>query len=87
MDSKKTNVDINIDLSFRKYHVIKRRNVNILDLKLQYTYGMLVTTFMVLDQVKQIFLEFYYDFLGPNSAFFYWILGFFVENLGSRKVT
>ena len=57
-----------------------------MDLKLQYTYGMLVTTFMVLDQVKQIFLELYYDFLGPDSAFFYWILGFFVENLGSRKV-
>ena len=58
-----------------------------MDLKLQYSYGMLVTTFMVLDQVKQIFLELYYDFLGPDSAFFYWILGFFVENLGTRKVT
>ena len=77
---------LKMNLSFRKYHVIKRRNVNVLDLKLNYTYGMLVTTFLVLDQVKQTYLELYYDFLGPDSTFFYWTLGFFVENLGSRNV-
>ena len=72
--------------SSRKHHIIKRRNVNVLDLKLQYAYGMLVTAFLVLDQIKQVFMELYYNLLGPDSAFFYWILGHVVENLSSLVV-
>ena len=75
-----------MDLLFRKCHVIRRRNVNVLDLKLQYAYGMVVTAFLGFHQIKHIFLELYYDLLGPNSAFCYWILGHLIENLGSLNL-
>ena len=53
-----------------------------LDLKHHYAYGMVLTSFIILGQAKHIVLELWFDWMGPDVAFRYWLLGFVVENLG-----
>ena len=43
---------------------------------------MVLTSFIILGQAKHIVLELWFDWMGPDVAFRYWLLGFVVENLG-----
>ena len=72
--------------NFRKYFQIRKISKHVLDLKLQYVYGMLLTlTTFFADQLKHVLLEFCYQWLGADTAFHLWISHFILDNLGAAS--
>ena len=53
-----------------------------MDIKLNYVYALVVSQVVLFDQTKNVFIEIFYESLGPEKAFHIWWLGFLVENLG-----
>ena len=71
---------------YRKFHAIRKIQLNLLDLKLQYTFCMVMVYEVFFDQVKNILLQAYYDHLGLDTVFNSWWLSFLIENLGDKKL-
>ena len=59
--------------------------MNLLDLKLQYTFCMVMVYEVFFDQVKNILLQAYYDHLGLDTVFNAWWLSFLIENIGGEE--
>ena len=71
---------------FSKYFPIRKIPKHVLDLRLQYVYGMLLTlTTFFADQLKHVLLEVCYQWLGPETAFHLWISHFILDNLGTSS--
>ena len=67
---------------FRKRYGIKKVNQNILGIKLNYFYVIILNQALVFDQIKQSLIETFYDTLSLETAFQYFWLGFVMDNLG-----
>ena len=61
-----------------KYDIIKS-NQNIMDIKLQFCYTLLLNQTIVLINVTSIFLQIFYEKIGPNNAFELWWSVFLFE--------
>ena len=70
---------------FRKRYGIKKINQNLLGIKLNYFYVIILNQALVFDQIKQSIIETYYDTLTLETAFYYFWLGFVIENLGESS--
>ena len=67
-----------------KRFAIRKISTNLLDLQLHYGYAVaLIVGTVLVDQGKHILLEIFYWRLGPDTAFYIWILVFLLENLGT----
>ena len=64
-----------------KYDIIKS-NQNIMDIKLQFCYTLLLNQTIVLINVTSIFLQIFYEKIGPNNAFELWWSVFLFEKIG-----
>ena len=53
-----------------------------MDLKLQSLFVNLMIIEVILDQVKNILIQKYYEQLGLENVFFLWWLSFYFENFG-----
>ena len=67
-----------------KYDIIKSYQ-NIMDIKLQFFYTLLLNQTNVIDQVMNIFLQIFYEKIGPNDAFSLWWSVFLFENIGQCR--
>ena len=64
---------------------IKKTPKSLLDLKVHYIYSMYLTLMtIIIDQMKHIALELFYDRLGPETAFHIWLLFFVLEFIGAN---
>ena len=64
---------------------IKKTPKSLLDLKVHYIYSMYLTLMtIIIDQMKHIALELFYDQLGPETAFHIWLLFFVLEFIGAN---
>ena len=66
----------------RKFHAIPKVDRNLMDLKLQSLFVNLMIIEVILDQVKNILIQNYYEQLGIEDVFFLWWLSFYFENFG-----
>ena len=66
---------------------IKKTPKSLLDLKVHYIYSMYLTLMTIMiDQMKHIALELFYDRLGPDTAFYIcWLLFFVLEFIGANR--
>ena len=53
-----------------------------MDIKLQFWYTLLLNNLIVIDQVMNIFIQLFYENIGPKNAFEIWWSIFLFENLG-----
>ena len=68
--------------SFRhKYSIIKSYQ-NIMDIKLQFCYTLLLNQTIVLNAGMNIFLQIFYEQIGPDNAFELWWSVFLFEKIG-----
>ena len=67
-----------------KYDIIKS-NQNIMDIKLQFCYTLLLNQTIVLINVTSIFLQIFYEKIGPNDAFLLWWSVFLFDNIGQCR--
>ena len=56
-----------------------------MDIKLQCWYTLLLNQLNPIDQVMNIFLQTFYERIGPNNAFELWWSVFLFENLGKSE--
>ena len=56
-----------------------------MDIKLQCWYTLLLNHLNPIDQVMNIFLQTFYEKIGPNNAFKIWWSVFLLENIGECK--
>ena len=77
-----TKIYTNLVLFFRKFHAIPKVDWNLMDLKLQSLFVNLMIIEVILDQVKNILIQNYYEQLGLENVFFLWWLSFYFENIG-----
>ena len=56
-----------------------------MDIKLQFWYTSLLNQIGFIDQVMNIFLQIFYEKIGPNNAFKIWWSVFLLENIGECK--
>ena len=63
-------------------HAIRKSYQNIMDMKLQFWYTILLNNLIVIDQVMNIFIQLFYENIGPKNAFEIWWSMFLFENLG-----
>ena len=71
---------------FRKRYGIKKVNQNLLGIKLNYLYVIILNQALMFDQIKQSIIETYYDTLTLETAFHYFWLGFVIDNLGELVI-
>ena len=65
---------------------IKKTPKSLLDLKVHYIYSMYLTLMIIMiEQMKHIALELFYDRLGPETAFYIWLLFFVLEFIGANR--
>ena len=57
-----------------------------MDIKLQSLFINLIIIEVILDQVKNILIQNYYEELGLYNVFFFWWLPFYFENIGNFNV-
>ena len=67
---------------FRKKYNIKKSFFNIIDIKLHFLYTILLNCLNPIDQIVNLYIQSYYQNLGPFRAFNIWWLTFVWENLG-----
>ena len=72
-----------MNLIFRKYFAIQKISNNLLTLKLHFIYALVLAVFaLLLDQIKHIVLELFFNVIGQDDAFNLWLLYFPLEYLG-----
>ena len=71
---------------FRKKYGIKKVNHNLLGIKYNYFYVIILNQALVFDQIKNLLIETYYDTLTLETAFHYFWLGLVIENLGESII-
>ena len=69
--------------NFRKKYAIPRRSHNMIGMKCNCIYALLLNQVNAFDQIKQLILEYFYEDIGIESAFQYWWSGFLVNYIGS----
>ena len=67
---------------FSKKAGIMRRPQNLLDIKSHCVITNIMFSFLPIDQMKNLYLEYYYNQLGPERVFQIWSNMFTIENLG-----
>ena len=72
---------------FRKRYGIKKVDQNLLGIKLNFFYVIILNQALVFDQIKQTIIETYYDTLTLETAFHYFWLGFVINNLGELVIS
>ena len=71
-----------IIILFRKKYGIKKINQNLLGIKSNYFYVVILNQALLFNQIKQLLIETYYDMLTLETASQYSWLGFVIDNLG-----
>ena len=61
---------------FSKRYSLKKRPHNLMDIKLNYVFALILSQVFVYDQTKNVFIGIFYESLGPEKAFKIWWLGF-----------
>ena len=67
---------------FRKKYSIKKSLFNLIDIKLHFLYTILLNSVPLMDQIVNLYIETYYQNLGPFRSFNLWWSSFVLENLG-----
>ena len=67
---------------FRKKYNIKKSFFNLIDIKLHFLYTILLNSIPPMDQIVNLYIETYYQNLGPFRSFNLWWSSFVLENLG-----
>ena len=67
---------------FRKKYGIKKVNQNLLGIKSNFLYVIILNQALLFNQIKQLLIETYYDTLTLETASQYSWLGFVIDNLG-----
>ena len=70
---------------FRKKYNIKKSFFNIIDIKLHFLYTILLNCLTVMDQIVNLYIETYYQNLGPFKAFDIWWSTFVWQNIGEYQ--
>ena len=63
-------------------HAIRKSYQNIMDIKLQFWYTILLNNLVCIDAVIFIFIQLFYENIGPKNAFEIWWYMYLFENLG-----
>ena len=71
---------------FRKKYAIKKIHQNLLGIRLNYVYAMVINQTSLFHDFKQILIEIFYNSLDLKQAYYYFWLGFLVENIGEPIV-
>ena len=71
------------DYSFRKFHSIRKIQLNLIDIKIQFIFCNVILSRVFLDQGMNIFFQVYYNELGMDNIFNLWWISFFCENIGN----
>ena len=71
------------DYSFRKFHSIRKIQLNLIDIKIQFIFCNVILSRVFLDQGMNIIFQVYYNELGMDNIFNLWWISFFCENIGN----
>ena len=69
---------------FSKRYSLKKMPQNLMDIKLNYVFALILSQVFVYDQTKNVFIGIFYESLGPEKAFKIWWLGFLMDNFLSQ---
>ena len=70
-------------ICFSKHYDIQKRPQNIIDLRMQTSYGItLIADVLLFDQVKMFILKATFSYLGNETKFSLWLFGFILGILG-----
>ena len=65
----------------RKRYGIIKRDQNLMDLTLNFVYGIVLISSLLFDQVKNVSLEVFNEDLGTELAFQLWLSGFIFDSI------
>ena len=68
--------------SFRKFHSIRKIQLNLIDIKIQFIFCNVILCRVFLDQGMNIIFQLYYNEFGMDNIFNLWWISFFSENIG-----
>lgn len=69
--------------TFRKFHSIRKIQLNVIDIKIQFIFCNVILCRVFLDQGMNIIFQVYYNELGMDNIFNFWWISFFFENIGN----
>ena len=70
----------------RKKYAIQKRQQNLIDLKLQFSFTIIMTLFIFIDHLKNLYLQENSEDLGPEKSFKIWWHQFYFENISMQSI-
>ena len=70
---------------FRRFHSIRKLQVNLITLRQQFIFCNLILLRAILDQALNVLFQVYYKDIGKLNIFNAWWLSFYLENIGEKK--